>query len=364
MSITYQNLNLPTGLYNIPRRIEDINLPRDAFELVGTPTASQIVVKASYQGMTIQAVVEGNFQYPNGLLTKLADFSAKTAGTTTQIKSSINGVLVEQTVFSPGVDTQLEKQAETSKAAAEIIYSGNDIFIGYRGNNAKSATDVLNGFGGNDIFFGNGIGDGSDVFYGGSGTDTSVYRGKKDNYTITPHTVWDEYTQKANLPGLKVTDKVGFDGSQQLHSVERLQFTDGTLAFDFQPGESGYKAAMLIGASFGAQSVGAYFAPAIQLFDQGKTTAEIAQLVVDLRLIENTIGNASNKAFVNEVYENVVGVKPDFFSEALYTNYLDSGAMTKAQLLAMAAGVVLLEDQINLTGLQTTGVFYTGFISG
>lgn len=90
----------------------------------------------------------------------------------------------------------------------------------------------------------------------------------------------------------------------------------------------------------------------------------MAQLVVDLKLIENTIGNASNKAFVNEVYENVVGVKPDIFSEAIYTNYLDSGAMTKAQLLDMAAGVVLLEDQINLTGLQTSGVFYTGFISG
>ena len=162
MSITYQNLNLPTGLYNIPRRVEDISLPRDAFELVGTPTASQIVVKASYQGMTVQAVVDGNFQYPNGPLTKLADFSAKTAGITTQIKSSIDGVLVEQTVFSPGVDTQLEKQAETSKAAAEIIYSGDDIFIGYRSNNAKSATDVLDGFGGNDVFFGNGIGDGSD----------------------------------------------------------------------------------------------------------------------------------------------------------------------------------------------------------
>ena len=86
--------------------------------------------------------------------------------------------------------------------------------------------------------------------------------------------------------------------------------------------------------------------------------------MVDLKLIENTIGNASNKAFVNEVYENVVGVKPDIFSEAIYTNYLDSGAMTKAQLLDMAAGVVLLEDQINLTGLQTSGVFYTGFISG
>jgi len=82
----------------------------------------------------------------------------------------------------------------------------------------------------------------------------------------------------------------------------------------------------------------------------------MAQLVVDLKLIETTIGNASNKAFV-------VGVTPDIFSEAIYTNYLDTGFMSKAQLLAMAAGVGLLETQINLTGLQTTGVFYAGFIS-
>lgn len=363
MSITYQNLNLATGLYNLPKRAEDISLPRDAFELVGTPTASQFVVKATYKGMLVQAVVNGKFQYPNGLPTTLADFAAKAVGSTTKIESSINGIVMERTVFSPGVDAKLEKQAETSKAAAEIIYSGNDTFIGFKSGKATSASDVVDGFGGNDVFYGNGIAEGSDVFYGGTGTDTSVFNGKKASYTIAPYTVWDEYSQKANLPGFKVTDKVGFDGSQQLHSVERLQFTDGTLAVDFQPGENGYKAAMLIGAAFGAQNVGAIFAPAVQLFDQGKTTAEMAQLVVDLKLIENTIGNTSNKAFVVEIFENVVGVKPDIFSEALLTNYLDTGAMSKAQLLAAAAGLDALETQINLTGLQTTGVFYTSFIS-
>ncbi|WP_322993517.1 hypothetical protein [Limnohabitans sp.] len=362
MSITFQNLNLPTGLYNLPKRPEDSSLPRDAFELVGTPTANQIVVKATYKGMLVQAVVDGNFQYPNGLPTNLADFSAKATGTTTKIETSINGVVMERTVFSPGVDAKLENQAKSSKAAAEIIYSGNDTFIGFKSGKSTAASDVVDGFGGNDIFYGNGIGEASDIFYGGSGRDTSVYRGKKANYTIAPATVWDEYTQKSNLPGLKVTDKVGIDGSQYLHAVERLQFTDGTLAFDFQPGENGYKAAMLIGAAFGAQSVGTFFAPAVQLFDQGKTTAEMAQLVVDLKLIENTIGNTSNKAFVVEVYENVVGMKPDIFSEAIYINYLDTGAMSKAQLLTMAASAGLLETQINLTGLQTTGVFYSGFI--
>jgi hypothetical protein len=363
MSVTKVNLNTPFGFSNLPKPAQDLNLTREAFQLVGQPTATEVVVSTTYKGMLIQAVTTGSYQYPNGLPTTLGEFKRNATGTTSQIEVSINGLVFERTQFKPSVNALLEYQAETSKAAAEIIYSGNDTFMGFKSGKATSANDVVDGFGGNDVFYGNGIGDGSDIFYGGAGTDTSVFNGKRANYTIVRSTVWDEYTQKSNLPGLKVTDKVGWDGNQQLHSVERLQFTDGTLALDFQAGESGYKAAMLIGAAFGASSVGALFAPAVQLFDQGKSTAEMAQLVVDLKLIENTIGNTSNRAFVIEVYENVVGVKPDIFSEAIYTNNLDSGAMTKAQLLTMAAGVGLLENQINLTGLQTTGVFYSGFIS-
>ena len=92
------------------------------------------------------------------------------------------------------------------------------------------------------------------------------------------------------------------------------------------------------------------------------TTNDVAKLVIDLKLIENAIGSNTNKAFVDSVYKNVVGVLPDALSQAVYTNYLDTGAMTKAQLLALAAGVNALENQINLSGLQSTGLLYTAFL--
>ena len=210
--------------------------------------------------------------------------------------------------------------------------------------------------------YGNGSGKSDDIFYGGSGTDTSVYRGKLSNYTITAGAVWNDYTKQSDLQGFTVTDKTGLDGRQQLNGVERLQFTDGTLALDFNRGDNGYKAAMLIGAAFGKDKVTAFFAPGIQLFDSGMTTDAVAALITDLKLVENAIGSTSNKAFVDAVYKNVMGVVPDALSEALYTRYLDSGAMSKTQLLTLAANLGALENQINLTGLQTSGVLYSVFI--
>jgi len=184
MSITYQNLNLPTGLYNLPKSIADITLSRSAFQLVGTPTASQVVVSALHDDLQFTAVVYGSFQYPNGVPANSEDIWKNGSGNTTQIEVSVNGVLIERTLFNPGVDTQLEIQSDSSKAAAQVIYSGHDTFIGFNSGKATSASDTVDGFGGNDIFYGNGIGDSSDIFYGGSGTDTSVFRGKKANYTM------------------------------------------------------------------------------------------------------------------------------------------------------------------------------------
>lgn len=210
-------------------------------------------------------------------------------------------------------------------SAAQELYAGNDIFIGTLNPGKDGSADCVDGFGGNDVLYGNGAAKSDDIIYGGAGVDTSVLRGKSSSYTLATASVWNEYTNKSDLLGITVTDKTGLDGRQQLSGVERLQFTDGTLALDFNRGDNGYKAAMLIGAAFGKDKV--------------------AALIIDLKLIESTIGSTSKKAFVDAVYKNVMGVVPDSLSEALYTKYLDSGAMSKTQLLTLAANVGTLENQ-------------------
>lgn len=360
MSVTLKSLTPQSPIFNIPSPPVPGGLRKEDFKITSA-TSQTLSGSASIEGYLLEVKLEGSFEYPNGQPRTGADMDG-VVYTISKQEKYFNGNLVEQLIYNPAVDGHTQFDADTELAAAQTIYSGHDTFIGATGADKDKEGDVIDGYAGNDVFFGNGAVKYDDIFYGGSGVDTSVYRGKYANYTITAGTVWNDYSQKVELPGYIVTDKTSQDGRQQLHAVERLQFTDGTVALDFSRGENGYKAAMMIGAAFGEEKIKEYFAPAIQLFDQGMSSLAVAQLVVDLQLIENTIGSSSHKAFVNEIYENVVGVKPDALSEALYTNFLDTGAMTKAQLLNLAAGVDLLENQINLTGLQSQGVFYTAFL--
>jgi hypothetical protein len=97
----------------------------------------------------------------------------------------------------------------------------------------------------------------------------------------------------------------------------------------------------------------------VSLFDQGATKAEIAKTIADLKLIETTIGTEDTTAWINHVYKNLVGVAPDPLSLGLVSNLLETGAYTRASLLAFAADLPLLETQVDITGLQTNGLTYT-----
>jgi hypothetical protein len=73
--------------------------------------------------------------------------------------------------------------------------------------------DTLTGTAANDKLEGNG---GNDMIDGGSGIDTAVFGGARSNYTFTPLANGD----------LVVASRDGIDGTDTLHSVEVLQFTD------------------------------------------------------------------------------------------------------------------------------------------
>lgn len=150
-------------------------------------------------------------------------------------------------------------------------------------------------------------------------------------------------------------------GTDTYTGFSRLVFNDKTVALDFSKGQSGYNAAMVIGAAFGKEFVNQYFAIGLSLFDNQKTIGSVCDLIVQSGLIEAAVGN-SNSAWVNEIYENVVGVKPDQLTSFVFTNYLDTGVYTKSSLLELATGVKALENQIGLVGLETHGLAYTTFV--
>ena len=97
------------------------------------------------------------------------------------------------------------------------------------------------------------------------------------------------------------------------------------------------------------------------MFDSGKSKTEVSKFIVDFGLIESLVG-PSDQAWVRHVYKNVVGADPAPFTEAAFVALLQDGSFDRASLLALAADVPLVESQINLAGLQTTGLVYSGLI--
>ena len=188
--------------------------------------------------------------------------------------------------------------------------------------------------------------------------------------TVTLNEPYANFSISLSGTVASVKDKVGSLGNETLNNIQRIKFSDGSvLALDFQTGQNGFNAAMLIGTAFGSGSVSTYFAAAVSLFDQGQTNAQIAKLIEQNSLIESQLGiantntSASNKAWVDYVYKNVVGALPDLLTEAIYVTGLANGTYTRDQILTLATnaadtGTFPLSAQINLTGLQASGLIY------
>ena len=92
---------------------------------------------------------------------------------------------------------------------------GSDTLTNIENLTGSAYNDVLTGNSGDNVLDGDA---GDDTLNGGDGTDTAVFSGKYADYTITP-----------NLDG-SVTVSNSVDGTDTLRSIERLQFSDKTMA--------------------------------------------------------------------------------------------------------------------------------------
>jgi len=181
--------------------------------------------------------------------------------------------------------------------------------------------------------------------------DSVIYSKSFSDYKITPLN-----TNASQLGLISVADKVSNDLDQM--QVERVVFSDKTIAFDFSAGEAGYKTVMLIGAAFGKEFIPKYFSTGLKYFDSGSSTKSIAKLIVDLNLIEQAIGNNSDSSWVKHVYKNIIGIDPIQNEENYYVNLLKNKTYTRTDLLDMAVTVLNLESRIELVGLQTNGLVF------
>jgi len=90
----------------------------------------------------------------------------------------------------------------------------------------------------------------------------------------------------------------------------------------------------------------------LDLFDSGLSMLEVSRFAID------AIGNPSSSALVSLLFQNIVGVAPSAEEHAFFLGLMEGhgGSLTQAQLLEFAANTDANAINIDLVGLQQTGV--------
>ena len=313
-----------THTFNIPT-----NLPSAA-------TLNKTVLVAS-QGFADLGIVTPDYIVPNGFLF--------TGAGTVNFPGMVGGKITYSSLPTDGIkslnpDSSTDINSPTNFAGKTATVPPN-IFSGTEGADRLTGTsgdDYILASGGNDTLDGLG---GNDILGGGFGIDTAIFHSNRANYTVS-----------GSGSGLSVT---GAEGNDTLTGIERFQFADKKIAIDLGAGQSAANTVKLIGAAFDAPTIQAhpdYIGVGLNLFDSGQSMLQVAQLVVGV------LGNPGNDAFVDRVYQNVVGSAPSPADHNYFVGLLtgSGGSMSQAQLLEIAANSDVNATNINLVGLQQTGV--------
>ena len=185
----------------------------------------------------------------------------------------------------------------TTAAASKLLFAINSTLnkVGTAGN------DTISGTAGNNALSGLG------------GTDTALYAGARASYTVA---------EASN--GFTVTAKSGTDGLDSLIGIERIKFSDASVALDID-GVGGqayrlYKAAYdrapdLAGVGFWMSKM-----------DQGVSLSAVAADFVTQKETTDLYGtNSSNTTFVNLLYQHVLHRPLDQAGADFWVKGLDNG---------------------------------------
>jgi serralysin len=223
----------------------------------------------------------------------------------------------------------------TGTAFADKLY-GNELgnlMLGGMGN------DWLEGWAGDDTMVG---GQGDDQLLGGTGIDTAQYSGTYANYNFT-----------STINTFSVKDKRNAsDGIDILTSVERLKFSDKSVAIDLD-GNAGV-VAKVIGAVLGSEAIKLPNVVGIGLryVDNGMSYADLGLTAL------NALGAITPDAIVTSLWRNVVGFTPSATDKAPYLKMLAEGTKP-GDLVVLAGDFYLNTNKIGLIGLSQTGIEFS-----
>lgn len=234
--------------------------------------------------------------------------------------------------------------------SADIYYgaSGRDILHGAHGDDdlyGGNDNDDLYGEVGNDDLYGS---SGDDFLNGGTGIDCATYSGAHDQYTIN-----------LNSNGVEVIDQsLSRDGFDSLTDVERLSFSDTSVALDVD-GAAG-QAYRLYKAAFDRESDADGLGYWIKSLDDGTSLQSVASSFVASDEFQTLYGaNVTDDQFVSLLYNNVLNRDSDVDGHHYWTTSLDNGA-TREQILVNFSESQ--ENYANTIGLVGSGIAYQEYL--
>lgn len=218
---------------------------------------------------------------------------------------------------------------------------------------APTAILALTGSAGNDVFTALA---GHQSIDGLAGTDTLQLNLALSAFTLTPKGA-----------GFTVTANDG-SGTYDLSNIERLNFSDKSVALDTAATQAGGQTELLLGAVLGktllatkAPLIGAV----IGLFDQGYTFQTLSGAIMRLPIWDILTGqaNPSSSDVASYLLTRVNGVAPDpatLASAIAALNAQADMAHGQGDFLWQLAASPANQIQVDLVGLAATGIIYGG----
>jgi len=244
-------------------------------------------------------------------------------------------------------------KANVSVGALQVGDTSDDTLTGDSFNNTlvgKDGDDTIDGGVGNDDLLG---GDGADSLIGGDGLDTAVFTGVIADYLIT-----------VDAAACTVVDEADFKRTtDSLTTVERLQFTDSSLALDTD-GNAGevyrlYQVFDRDPAQGDTTGLGYWIAQA----DGGMDLSEVAARFIDSTEFSTTYGDdLSNAEFITSLYTNFLNRTADQSGFDWWVAQLDTNPdRTRATVLAEFSEST--ENVAAVAGLIASGIVYTEYVA-
>ena len=205
-------------------------------------------------------------------------------------------------------------------------------------------TSVINGTVGSDILYSS---NGNDQIEGGGGIDTVVYSGIRSDYLVS----LEDGSVEDLMPGR--------DGVDTVTNVERLQFSDSSLALDIE-GIAG-QAYRIYKAAFDrvpdTEGLGFW----IHQMDQGTDLTVVAQGFIGSQEFESMYGQTTDNEFIELLYENVLDRQPDADGYAFWKEAMHEAGLTREEVLVQFSESV--ENVNNTDHLISDGISYNPFFS-